>query len=265
MIGKSWFHQKHDRDHARNVVALTAAVGSLRGALRRQRKGHHARKQLVALAWLQAALAGLHQLSGRLAKASAEFQRNSRFVDVHLGKEGLGWYVSELGQRADAAFYLALTDPSTRANAVLQIAEEAEDKGNTAQAVDNFFRGVGLTAVSSTLGFEDLRPRVERYLRLAEALGEPSIVQSAHFSLASACSADDRWDEAERHLLKCASWKSEWGMRQVLWEAAMGSLCFYRGNRQEALAYWARAHELAVRCGFRNQERDINRLLDAHA
>jgi len=208
-------------------------------------------RQVIALATLRMALALKHQTVGRFKVAAALFEHNAQFIESWFGRWGRADHLSVLGQRVQAAFSAEIGRPlAKRKGELLALSEVARQLDDPTTAAFAFLNGL-----APTLAVEHFDAKVEACLRDTEA-GDPTgrTLIGAHYCLYWAYAWQQRWEEAEAHLLACDEWPEE-GMPAVLRHGAWGDFLFRRGSLPEAETRILRGLGLAQECGFLGQVR----------
>jgi len=208
-------------------------------------------RQVIALATLRTALAHKHQTVGRFTVAEDTFKHNAEFIESWFGRWGRADHLSALDQRVQGAFSAEIGRPlAKRKGELLALSEVARQLDDPTTAAFAFLNGL-----APTLAIEDFDAKVHACLRDTEA-GDPTggTLIGAHYCLYWAHAWQQRWEEAEAHLLACDRWPDE-GMPAVLRHGAWGDLLRRRGSLPEAETRILRGLGLAQECGFLGQVR----------
>ena len=249
------------------VMHIVTAIGDILGALADARHLNSSRDAVrdrqVAAAWLQAALAGCHNHSGRHRLSAGASFANAEFLESHFGQTGIGHFLCPIAQRGSAVHALALASPSTPFDRLLAVSEEAGELGNQVQAIAAFFGAVGRLAHMPGMAFGPLRDRAETYLELAKRLEPDGLAMTGHISMAGALQADGDWCAAEEHLLALTDWADTSSMARVLFESAWGRQCSHTGQPDEGQEHYERALAVARDNGFDHLVRSLSATLES--
>ena len=250
----------------RRPVAVVACLASLGGSVRRPNGPPGAsRRQDVALALLQHAVADIHRRSGRWGLAHGMFQANNELLTERLGGS-LGYPVTVECNRAEQLSLLGYRR-SLRGEPVHQVGREMLESCRESAArkpASGLATHLWLAKTVDMLAFagdaEDGQAACSVEGAFLASCDEwCGTRDEASYIYGNVARREHRWADAERYLAVFDHWHAGAGPERYRWHCFVGGFAAARGDHTEALEHLQQAQRLANQLGDHLNEAELGK------